>query len=282
MAGGGPADPDVPDFSITFHPPAPGLERAVLYYWVIRGCSPSENFIEPNWPAVGWLLSGEWSMSFGGRPPVPFPPAWVCGCIDEEARGEGTAGTVMGFVLLPWGWAHLIDAPASAFSNALRPMADAFGPEFAAEAEAVGQDLREAELEDALARMDRFLLDLAARRAPPQPVVQKAFALLVGGEVHSVSAWAAGLGLSTRQLERLCLRHFGFTPKRLLKRERMLRTVYAMRGGEAKCWSALLDPSYADQPQFVHEFRKLMGIPPGAWRERPYLVRPMLPTFVAS
>ncbi|HEY0084754.1 MAG TPA: hypothetical protein VGB65_02470 [Allosphingosinicella sp.] len=82
-----------PAFSITFYPPAPGLERAVLYYWLIRGGSPSENFIEPNWPALGWRISGEWRMSFGGRPSVPFPPAWVCGCIDEEANGfSGNAG----------------------------------------------------------------------------------------------------------------------------------------------------------------------------------------------
>ncbi len=282
MDSDGQADSGVPEFSITFYPPGPGLERAVLYYWLIRGCSPSKNFIEPNWPALGWRLSGEWSMSFGGRPPTPFPPAWVCGCIDEEALGEGTAGTVIGFVLLPWGWAHLIDAPASEFSNRLRPMADALGPELGPEAEALGEELRGADVEEALARMDSFLRGLTARRAAPQPIVQRAFALLVSGEVLTVKAWAARLDLSTRQLERLCLRHFGFTPKRLLKRERMLRTVHAMRGGEAKSWSALLDPSYADQPQFVHEFRRLMGIPPGAWRERPYLIRPMLPTFVAS
>jgi methylphosphotriester-DNA--protein-cysteine methyltransferase len=84
-----------------------------------------------------------------------------------------------------------------------------------------------------------------------------------------VEDWAASLKLSTRQLERLCLRYFGLRPKRLLRRQRFLRTLAAIRDVQPGSWSRLIDPHYVDQPHFIKEFHYFLGMSPRAYFTRP-------------
>jgi AraC-like DNA-binding protein len=83
--------------------------------------------------------------------------------------------------------------------------------------------------------------------------------------VNSVTDWAAALGLSPRQLERLSLRYFGLSPKRLLRRQRLLRTLAQMRTGSNDTWSQSLDEDYTDQSHFIREFQYYMGMSPTAY-----------------
>ena len=74
--------------------------------------------------------------------------------------------------------------------------------------------------------------------------------------------------MGTRQLERLCGRYFGLSPKRLLRRERLLRTLDRVRAATPAAWSSVIGEAYADQPHFVREFRWFMHLSPSAWLRR--------------
>lgn len=254
--------------SFTCYSPAPALEGAIAHYWLLDCQVPPQDFIEPAWAGMGWLLGSEWDIAVGGLPFQKIPPAWACGPTDREARAHGSAGKVLGVMLLPWGWSQFTDLPAHPFVNCFRPMADIFGEE----APALIVELEAFPTFEALDRLDDFFLGLAASRPEPPVIVARAYAALASGEVSTVAEWAARTGLHIRQLQRLCLTHFGLPPKRLLMRDRILRAVEAMRGGEQASWSKLIDASYADQAHFVREFRQFMQVPPGAWRARPNLV----------
>ena len=83
--------------------------------------------------------------------------------------------------------------------------------------------------------------------------------------------WADRLGCSTRHLERLTRDHIGLPPKRLLRRQRFLRSSASLRGQPLGGWGRVIDDRYADQPQFIREFKYFMGMSPRAYfaRETP-------------
>ena len=84
-----------------------------------------------------------------------------------------------------------------------------------------------------------------------------------------MEAWAEAVGLSARQLERLSLRYFGLRPKRLLRRQRFLRTLAAMRETPPGQWSGLIDDQYVDQSHFIRDFQFFIGMSPTAYFARP-------------
>jgi methylphosphotriester-DNA--protein-cysteine methyltransferase len=88
--------------------------------------------------------------------------------------------------------------------------------------------------------------------------------------VRSVAEWARRLGRSPRQAERLALTYFGMSPKALLRRQRFLRSFAAIREQPPGLWGRMIDPGYADQSQFIRDFRYFMGMPPRAYFARDF------------
>ena len=254
--------------TVSFHLPAPVLQHAISTYYVLHvaGSQEVEDIVHPEWANVRLILSGSWRARFVGRPVESVPVAAVSGTLERGALVWGTPGVMMGAGLLPDGWVRLTGKPADAFANRLRPLADAFDggaddlvPALRA---AVGHD-------DALAVLDRYFSDRLDQRPAAPPIVRAAHAALVDPSTRSVETWAAGLDLSTRQLERLCLRYFGLRPKRLLRRQRFLRTLAAMREVPPGSWSGVIDAQYVDQPHFIREFHYFLGMSPRAYFARP-------------
>jgi methylphosphotriester-DNA--protein-cysteine methyltransferase len=78
------------------------------------------------------------------------------------------------------------------------------------------------------------------------------------------------LGQTAKALERFCPRHFGFTPKVLLRRQRFLRSLAQYMLDPSLSWIAALDGQYHDQAQFVREFRAFMGLTPSEYAAMPH------------
>jgi AraC-like DNA-binding protein len=88
--------------------------------------------------------------------------------------------------------------------------------------------------------------------APPSALVVRAVGLLTGGEpVHAV---ARSLHVSERHLRTLFTAATGLTPTAFVRLDRV-RSVLAKPG-----WSR-----YYDQSHMIAEFRRVMGVPPGAY-----------------
>jgi AraC-like DNA-binding protein len=254
--------------TVSFHLPAPALRHAISSYYIlnIAGSDDVEDMFPPEWANFRLVLSGHWDARILGQPLQPVAEATISGTQERGLFAYGTPGLAMGAGILPEGWVQLTGQTADSFANRLRPLSDALGPE----ANDLVPMLRTTADSDGVVEMlDRYLIDRMATRPPAPPIVREAHAALLDAGTRSVEDWATRLGLSTRQLERLCLRYFGLRPKRLLRRQRFLRTLAAIREVQPGSWGRLIDSHYVDQPHFIRECHHFLGMSPSAFFTRP-------------
>ena len=83
----------------------------------------------------------------------------------------------------------------------------------------------------------------------------------------SVTQLVEQVGTSQRTVERLCHRHFGFSPKLLLRRQRLMRSLAQFMLDPSLKWIGAMDGQYHDQAQFVRDFKQFMGMSPRQYRQ---------------
>jgi len=254
--------------TVRFHLPAPALREAISTYYVLRvdGSGVVEDIIHPEWANARLVLSGTWQVRFPGREIETLPEAAITGVLERGAMVRGSPGVLVGLGILPAGWVRLTDQSADPFTDRLRPLSDALG----ATIDGLLAPLRAANTDgEAVDVLDDYFTHLIEGRPPAPAVLAPAHAALVTSQPRSVEAWAAGLGMGARRLERLCQRYFGMSPKRLLRRQRFLRTLAVMRDTRSGAWSGAIDGHYVDQSHFIHEFHYYLGMSPSAYFNRP-------------
>ncbi|TWT10834.1 helix-turn-helix domain-containing protein [Reyranella sp. CPCC 100927] len=254
--------------TVHFFLPAPALRHAVSTYYVLHIAGPDdvEDMFPPEWANIRLVLSGRWRVKILGQSVQPVAEATISGTQERGLVAYGTPGIGMGIGILPEGWVQLTGQPADAFANRLRPLSDAFGPHAG---DLVPMLRALADGDGVVEALDRYLLDRLAPRPMAPTIVREAHAALVDAGNRSVEDWATCLTLSTRQLERLCLRYFGLRPMRLLRRQRFLRSLAAIRDVPPGSWGTLIDPHYVDQSHFIREFRYFLGMSPRRYFARP-------------
>ena len=261
--------------SVTYHLPAEPLRGAVTSYYLVKVSGPDVVWdqIFPEWPNFRIILEGEWNAHFPGQPDQPVPKLGMSGALERALWAGGSAGVMVGVGLMPQGWPQFTTVPADATTNLLLPLSKVLGPA-ADELYARLQGAYRAGGGDAAlyAVLDEVLLSLIVER-PEAASVAAAHAALQDPNVQTVADWAERVGLSARTLERFSLKSFGLSPKRLLRRQRILRTLAAMREKPDGTWTEMLDAQFADQAHFIHEFNYYMGASPSAYlaREQPFM-----------
>jgi AraC-like DNA-binding protein len=193
-------------------------------------------------------------------------PARICGPTSQAYELTGLPLTrAVGVALLPLGWAHLVGKPAHRFADRAEPLDRVF----AGDAPGLLGALRDAADDEASRTiLDTFFARLHGTRPAPSPHLIRAHALFLDPDIATAQQLAARLGLSSRHVARLSLDIFGFTPKLLLRRQRFLRTLAAVRERPHASWTALLDAAYHDQAHFVHDCHRFLGMSPSAFFAR--------------
>lgn len=247
--------------AVRVHLPAEALRGWVTFYYVVELTGPLTDFLYPEWGNVRFAVSGDWRAEMEGVYPSAPHVDCIFGPTDRCGRVTASGGKVVGFGVTALGWSRLIGGDASLMANRIRPYAGELG--------VTGEDLKAdfapgAPDERGVARLDRVLAE-RARRGPPEPPLAIAADLALRGRPADVAAFANALGVSPRTLHRLCLRTFGFSPKRLLRRQRFLDTLGQFRSAVGASLEASLDAAYGDQPHFYRDFRDFMGMSPRAY-----------------
>lgn len=258
--------------SVRFYRPSDWLRTAVSTFYVLRMEveAPVEDLLHPEWPNLRLLQAGQWTLTFEGKRSVTTaaPAALISGTLSKAALARCGPGVLVGVGLLPAGWAQLTDRSAADHTDQIGPLAALVGEAAADELlcglAGVTRD------EDYCAVLDAWFLKVMTPAAQSSALLVDAHRALVDPELASVADWARRLGRSTRQLERISLDYFGMSPKRLLRRQRFLRTFAAIRDQPLGAWGRLLDERYADQPQFIREFRYFIGLSPRDYFSRPW------------
>lgn len=265
------ADTSATTASISYHLPGRPVSGAITSYYLLEVTGPGivRDQLFPEWTNFRLILSGEWEADFPERAREPVPAASITGTLERAVWAQGSAGLMVGVGLMPQGWPMLTSASADGFTDRLRPLNEALGPAADMLHERLKAVDRPAEGDDAYLRILDEVFASLLTQAPEAALVAAAHSALQDPQVQTVKAWATAIDLSSRQLERFCSRYFGLSPKRLLRRQRLLRTLAALRDSEGGTMSQLLDAHFSDQAHFIHEFNYYMGATPKVYLARP-------------
>lgn len=252
------ADPDV---SVRVYRPSGRLESYVTFYYVVEVAGPLTDFLYPEWGNVRFAISGEWLVRMPGVSSPAPQTAVLFGPTDRHGIISTSGGKTIGFGLTPIGWHRLIGRHAGEMANRVIALGDSLGCD--------AETLRRALIDDpsdhgSVARLEHLLLELLATRPPVEPLVMATDRALRTRPAQ-VPDFAAAAGVSERTLYRLCVRAFGFAPKRLMRLQRFLDTLGQIRTAVGLAVGESIDEAYYDQSHFYRDFRDFMAMTPHAY-----------------
>nr|WP_298924834.1 helix-turn-helix domain-containing protein [uncultured Erythrobacter sp.] len=234
------------------------------------------DYLQPEWGNIRFFC--------GGLPRAKIGTSQVSGASfnatgPSSLPAEFELGTseMWGIGFLPLGWARFVDVDAHELANTVCDGAQ--HPDFAKFA------LLEKTLCDPEATRDEqfaAIVDLMGRVMRPsrdEPKIVRVHQALVDGEFLVVSDLADACGMSIRTLERVCRKYFGFTPKKLMRRQRFTRSLTSFMLHQGSRWTEAMDGEYHDQAQFTREFREFMTMNPSEYAA---LDHPILSSFMEA
>ena len=264
-----------PDVAIRFAQPHERLRAFIPAYWdiIVTGEGAVEDLLRPEWTAIRLVSKG--SAAFGPSLGSMVPreePAFIHGVATHAQWVRASEGSVFSIPVFPMGWHRLLGARASKFANTIRPLTDVLG----VEADRLLAMVKAADsLEGRVAAADAFFLERldASKRTNVSDLIEAVSLAVADPDCATVAELAERAKLSQPQLARLCLAHFGFTPKKLIRRERFLRMLHSMQGMSVGEWPHFLDPQYTDQSHMIRDFKHFIGMAPTRYfaMERPFL-----------
>jgi AraC-like DNA-binding protein len=263
----GEAGVDPSRVSVRIYLPHEALRSYVTFYYFVEAVGSLTDFLYPEWGNVRLRLTGDWKVLNDPRDRDATHDSGLFGPTDRRGIIATPGGKTAGFGLTPLGWDRLIGTDAGAMANRA---AEIEGDELGVDATALHAAFVADGDDDTpgVARFDRVLLNLLETRPPSHPLVLAADRVL-RRRPRDVAQFAAEVGVPQRTLHRLCLRAFGFPPKRLLRRQRFLETLGLIRVSADATFSSLLDDEYHDQAHFNRDFRDFMGMTAREYAQTP-------------
>lgn len=217
-----------------------------------------EDVFQPAWPMLRFVFgeSTGWTVRPPGLGPQAIGGAALFGPTSGVTWSESGPGAVVGIGLMPRGWVRLTRDLASDWSNRVdRPAAtDVAVSDVEVRLASIASD------EDVPLIFDSFLDGAFGPVQEDDDIIGRMEAGLVDPAIASVGELAELAGCSTRTLERLARRAFGFTPKRLLRRARFLRSLHALAAAEKGSKSTAIDASYTDYSHFARDAVEFLGM----------------------
>ena len=235
-----------------------------------------EDYLQPEWCNLRFFAHGS-ARAFAANGQMVDAPFAVTGPSMRPTHFEIGKSRVWGVALTALGWARFIDAPAKNFSDTVF---DGSKQETFARLATIGRIVRTIHLDDEeiIRRIMAFFRDLAPRPRNADRILAVQRAIL-DPYLIDVSEFADRVGLTIRTLERHCGMYFGFPPRLLLRRHRMMRTIAAFMLSGGANWTDVIDRHYHDQAHFVHEFQTFMGMSPTQYGRMDH---PILQGFMAE
>jgi AraC-like DNA-binding protein len=258
---------------VQFHQPPAALRRFFTTFYLTEIDVPEgtrvTDHLHPEWANIR-IFSGDLPVAeIAGEPPHSNMREIATGPTSTTIRFSIGAARSWGIGLLPLGWAKFVAVPANRLADSLLdarlepafarfvPLLDTlFGPEPDEPAE--------------LARIEAHFQSRLGEPLVDEARIEACHAALVDTEVWTVSDMARRAGMPPHTLERLCRRHFGFTPSLLLRRQRFMRSLAQYMLDPTLKWVGAMDGHYHDQAQFVRDFHRFMGMGPREYAALPH------------
>lgn len=251
--------------------PAPALRRYVTTYYFFELDAPDgrevADLLHPEWASARFMLDGSVYASVFPDLPAAVPVASLTGPTLRACHIRFRNARMAGIGISPLGWHNLIGVDASKRTNRVFDVTsepaftlfETIWPRIAG--------LRDAEQMAAI--FDTVLLTALGLPDARENEVEVLHIALTRPDMANVAQLSKTLNMSAQRIERLSRRVFGFPPKRLLRRQRFLRTLGIRLLDPELRWTSAMDEQYHDQAHFTRDFHDFMGMSP-----RDYLAMP--------
>lgn len=272
-----PARFGLPDHTaVRYERPDPALERMVADYHMFDSEEFAVNraieWMLPNSPAIRIILAERpIRLKLAGRYFDPLPIACFFGPTSRAMEIEVSGGLTIGANLTPIGMARLLRISAAELRDNVLPLEHVLSESLVAR---LVNSLRDHDRGRRVkAILDDFFLPLMDKPHRDEPELARIMAALQDDSTGSLSDVAEQIGIPGHRLLRLCQRHFGFPPKTLLMRARLLRSILALKLNGSPVGYGGIDPAYCDDSHFVRDAHRFLGMTPRQFLqlETPYL-----------
>lgn len=231
--------------------------------------------LQPEWANIRFFCgSTPWCQIAGGTP-VEGTNFTATGPSSHPTSFTLGASRMWGVGFLPLGWARFFDIDAASAANLL---ADGHAHPAFRKFSGLSKVLCDPDADEA--EQIGFLADTLRALMRPnsdEDRIRRVHGCLLDASLTSVAGFADQAGMSTRTLERICRRYFGFPPKLLMRRQRFMRSLVAFLLHRGSNWTEAMDDHYHDQAQFTREFQQFMLMKP---TEYAALDHPILSSFM--
>jgi AraC-like DNA-binding protein len=213
------------------------------------------------------LLKGDWAAEVAPDDWQYFGPACLSGGNSRPMRVRVRGPfLVIGIAIRPGGWSALFREPARDLGDRMVRLGDHWG--------ALATELTDRLMDEAddMARV-AIIEDIIARRLAEIgthkvcDMTERFEAMARADSTVRVADAAETLGLSIRRFERACYASFGHSPKAILRRSRFLDMASAFRGFTDPSKDDLAALRYFDHSHRNREFRRFIGMTPGAFEK---------------
>jgi AraC-like DNA-binding protein len=281
LAARGLAPPVGYRIAAAFREPPPQFEGCftTFYHLTLETDAPDARLtdhLQPEWGNIRFFCGGTPEAMIGT---TQVSGARFVGTGPSSLPCRFTLGPVRmwGVGFLPLGWARFIAVDARSCANMVCD--GAVHPAFRHFAE-----LADSLCDPAATPDEQFGALVAAMTRAMRPVrdearIARVHAALVDGGHATVHDLADACAMSIRTLERVCMRHFGFSPKLLMRRQRFMRSLATFMLQRSARWTEAMDAHYHDQAQFTREFRAFMTMNPSEYAARDH---PILTSFMEA
>jgi AraC-like DNA-binding protein len=238
----------------------------------ISGEEMVEDLLPPDVASIRIALSGTWMQGRHREEMAAYQsPLMLCGTSSTAhwTRGKGKAFCIG---LHPAAWSALVGRRANTLEDQAIPLSDVFGQTSDALFDALMQPN---DFEDRVAGANTWLL--AHRRHDAEPgtsaVIMAVRLALADPDCATVATLSARAGISQPSLARLCKRHFGDSPKALIRRARFRRMLHRIDARSYDDWRTFIDTQYVDQSHLIRDFKFYLGLSPSQYMalDRPYV-----------
>lgn len=269
---------------LRYFPPAAPLRGLVSSYYVFEMDGPlMQDVLRAELPQVRFVLQGSGTITYGEGAAQPMPFASIAGPSLRSIRFEAMGPfRLLGAGLLPAGWSALIGEPADQFSDRLTDLHDLAPAAVASALLRLGEARSPREM---TAAADAFFLLLSMRaKPPPLWFTRTTDSWLADSPDPDVGRLVEELGMSSRQVERLMLRHYGGPPKLIARKFRTLQAAVRLGLDPQGGWEAAAAGVFYDQSHFIREFRRFVGMTPGQFVDQgaPWITRLTIAKRTAS
>jgi len=257
-----------PGFTLRYFSPAVPLRDWVSSYYVFEADAPAlMDTLRAELPQVRFFFQGGGTFSYGGALPVPVPACALCGpttvAVHFSAHGPLR---LFGAGLLPAGWAALVGAGASDFTDTVIDLEAVAGPVARRALERMGEARTHREI---IAAADAFFLLMSMQSKPPPFWFTRAADEWLAGSINpDVNDLIAMTGMSSRQIERLALRVYGSSPKMLSRKYRALQAAVRLGLDPDQGWESAAAGVFYDQSHFIRDFKTFVGMTPTQFADR--------------